>query len=100
MVQKMAKRILRFNQLNRLQQIHKSNNPYWKEKKDKKIPEFGDFFDKKRKYLYSSHIYLLTSMFQLPQSPTSGIQFAMVISITLTIIKAIIGFMSGSLAIL
>lgn len=37
---------------------------------------------------------------KLSTTPSSGIRFAMIISIILTILKAIIGFTSGSLAIL
>lgn len=39
-------------------------------------------------------------MLKLPETPAFGIRFALVISIILAIIKAIIGFASGSLAIL
>ena len=39
-------------------------------------------------------------MFKFPVTPSFGIRFALVVSIILAIIKAIIGFMSGSLAIL
>ena len=39
-------------------------------------------------------------MFNLPTTPSFGIRFALVISIILAILKAIIGFASGSLAIL
>lgn len=39
-------------------------------------------------------------MFKFPVTPSFGIRFALVVSIILAIIKAIIGFMSGSLVIL
>jgi ferrous-iron efflux pump FieF len=39
-------------------------------------------------------------MIQLPSTPSFGIRFALVVSIILAILKAIIGFASGSLAIL
>ncbi len=39
-------------------------------------------------------------MFNIPTTPSFGIRFALVISIILAILKAIIGFTSGSLAIL